>query len=81
MISSTPIDTTCWPRESGERAPQRLPTTAVAAARLRAAGSRKEAQSVRVPAAEACRLTIVERHGATPGAQTVLCNPTSQDAG
>ena len=28
-----------------------------------------------------CNLIIVERHGATPGAQTVLYNPTSQDAG
>ena len=26
-----------------------------------------------------CNPTIVERHGATPGAQTVLYNPTSQD--
>ena len=28
-----------------------------------------------------CHLTTVERHGATPGAQTVLYNPTSQDEG
>ena len=46
-----------------------------------AAGARAQTVLCTSTKCPCCRLTIVERHGATPGAQTVLCNPTSQDAG
>ena len=46
-----------------------------------AAGARAQTVLCTSTKCPCCRLTIVERHGATPGAQTVLYNPTSQDAG
>ena len=46
-----------------------------------AAGARAQTVLCTSTKCPCCHLTIVERHGATPGAQTVLYNPTSQDAG